>query len=247
MRPSDENQHGTTRPNLMSSARRGGNSDDSILAKMDRARGPSSRARGLWLAAAGAVIALLIATIGALAYSAGGKPRELPLGGVSASLPPPGSFDMPHSAAPARIINDAPRDDASTAPAPLPPLVILPRAPLAMAPPPAPVYAPTPAPRAPSPTPAVHAVAIAPKAPAPQARPATPPMPRPAPAFNAGGARASTHVAAVKKAKPPAIVADRPEAPPIDLDVALISAVVASRHRAEQASCADGTKCPPTP
>jgi hypothetical protein len=248
VRPSDENQHGTTRPNLMSSSRRSSNSDESILAKMDRARGLSTRARTIWLAGAGGLIALLIAAIGTLAYTNSRTPRVLPVDNASAAPPPPGSFDMPHSEAPAQIVNVAPHDDPAATPAALPPLVILPRAsaplpPVATlarasaapaplsAPMPPPVYAARPpAPMSPAPIPApARSVVAAPKLPPQQARPAP------------------ARVAAAKKPKPPVLVADRPESPPVDLDVALISAVVASRHRAEAAACADSTRCPPKP
>lgn len=224
MRPSDENQHGTTRPNLMSSSHRGGNSDGSILARMDKARGLSTRARTAWLAAAGTLIAALIATIAWLAHTSMTTPRALPVESAISTLPP-GSFEMGHDA-PAQVVNEPQRSDAAA----LPPLVTLPRTSVA---------APAPAVRVPVTLP-VRTLAVTPRAPEPQARPAMPP-PR-----AATPARAPLRVAAARKAKP-APVADATEAAPVDLDIALISAVVASRHRAEQAACAENASCPPRP
>ena len=222
MRPSDENQHGTTRPNLMSSSHRGGNSDGSILARMDKARGLSTRARTAWLAAAGTLIAALIATIAWLAHTSMTTPRALPVESAKTTLPP-GSVEMGHDA-PAQVVNEPQRPDAAA----LPPLVTLPRTSVA---------APAAAVRVPLP---VRTLAVTPRAPEPQARPAMPP-PR-----AATPARAPLRVAAARKAKP-APVADATEAAPVDLDIALISAVVASRHRAEQAACAENASCPPRP
>ena len=208
MRPSDENQHGTTRPNLMSSSRRGGNSDDSILARMDKARGLSARARTAWLAAAGGLIAVLIATVAWLAHTSMTTPHPLPIDGVAATLPP---------------------------------LVMLPRTPVAAAAPPPAVRMPA---RMPAPVP-VRVIALAPHAAAPQPKPAAPPRavaavtPTPAPPH-------AQRLAAARKARP-APATEAPEAAPVDLDIALISAVVASRHRAEQAACAGGAHCPPKP
>jgi hypothetical protein len=80
VRPTDENQHGSTRPNLMSSGRRNA-SDDNILAMLER----DARARGgrlstgarVWYGAAGVLAVALVGTLAWLA-SENGASRPLP-------------------------------------------------------------------------------------------------------------------------------------------------------------------------
>ena len=83
MRPSDENQSRSKRPNLFSSSHRPSGGDDNILAKLEK-HPPAplviraeSRTRLVWLSAAGVVIAGLIVTLVTLAQENAAKPRPL--------------------------------------------------------------------------------------------------------------------------------------------------------------------------
>ncbi|MEW7850700.1 hypothetical protein AB2N08_18585 [Massilia aurea] len=93
MRPPDENQANPTephlRPNLMSSARRGGN-EDSILAKLERepARRSAAGASGVRLAWYGGAVALAIGLTGALAWLAAGQDGPPPLEVARAEIAP---------------------------------------------------------------------------------------------------------------------------------------------------------------
>jgi hypothetical protein len=84
VRPTDENQHGSTRPNLMSPSRPGGG-EDNILAMLERDAGRgrasqfSSHPRMAWYAGAGAVVVAMVAALGWLAWENATKTRELPL------------------------------------------------------------------------------------------------------------------------------------------------------------------------
>ena len=77
MRPSDENQNGSTRPNLMSSSRRPAASGDGILASLER--GPSAaRTHRSWLIIGGTAAAVLTLMIAWLAYGNATSVRALP-------------------------------------------------------------------------------------------------------------------------------------------------------------------------
>jgi hypothetical protein len=84
VRPTDENQHGSTRPNLMSPSRPGGG-EDNILAMLERDAGRgrasqfSSHPRMAWYAGAGAAVVAMVAALGWLAWENATKTRELPL------------------------------------------------------------------------------------------------------------------------------------------------------------------------
>jgi hypothetical protein len=84
VRPTDENQHGSTRPNLMSPSRPGGG-EDNILAMLERdaGRGRSSQfsahPRMAWYAGAGALVVAMVGALGWLAWENATKERELPL------------------------------------------------------------------------------------------------------------------------------------------------------------------------
>lgn len=135
MRPTDENQH-STRPNLMSSGRRGGN-DESILAMLERDAGrgggmPPSR---LALYGAGAAVAVgLVAALIWLARDQGSSDLivapEAPLATVAEASPPrPASHAgevTPRQPTPqAATIVDEPQPPAKPPQQEVPPLVLL--------------------------------------------------------------------------------------------------------------------------
>jgi hypothetical protein len=69
VRPKDENQHGSMRPNLMSSASRRASSEENILAMLERdsaRRGTSSRMA--WYGAGSALAVVMVAALAWLAY-----------------------------------------------------------------------------------------------------------------------------------------------------------------------------------
>jgi hypothetical protein len=71
VRPPDENQHGSTRPNLLSDARRRFGSDDNILERLERdsARQASgNRSRAAWYAAAASLVLLVLVIVVWMAY-----------------------------------------------------------------------------------------------------------------------------------------------------------------------------------
>ena len=149
MRPTDENQAGSTRPNLMSSRRGAG--EENILAMLERdsARRTGPRMSGVRLASYGVAAALagiLVGGVAWLAYDNHQGMQELqahhevvtePVPAVmpDAVLPPPGPpavaaaspADVPHTAV---IVDEAARKrDTIVASAPastVPPLVMLP-------------------------------------------------------------------------------------------------------------------------
>ena len=148
MRPTDENQAGSTRPNLMSSRRTAG--EENILAMLERdsARRPGTRMSGVRLAsygAAAALVGILAGGIAWLAYDSHQTGQELmaqhelanPVSPVLAEAPPPqltspAPASLP-AAAPAAdaprtaviVDESAPARDTAEASAP-PPLVMLP-------------------------------------------------------------------------------------------------------------------------
>jgi hypothetical protein len=148
VRPTDENQAASTRPNLMSSRRGAG--EDNILAMLERdsARRPGARMSGVRLASYGAAAALAGILAGGVAWLAydnhktaqdlqtrhdaatGAAPTVL----ADASLPPlpppsPGPSPIVEAPRAAVIVDEsARRPDAAAAPAAstVPPLVMLP-------------------------------------------------------------------------------------------------------------------------
>lgn len=230
MRPSDENQGHFTRPNLMSSLRRGGD-EDSILARLERDPGRRGGAgmgvRIAWYGAAAMVAIGLTATLAWLAAGNGVPAPELAPGAPPAAARA-GEPGAPPEAArvPAALIVDALPEPAAApvlaaAPAPpappalrlLEPVAARP-APVKVAPDPVRVVA-KPAPRGDTRRAAASGTRGAPRAPAPRqaARPAR----------SVNPARGEVHD---------------------DSDVALISAVIyhANGHAANEAAqdaCAD--------
>ena len=137
MRPPDENQdkrmHAHPRPNLMSSARRGG-IEDSILAKLEREparRGGGNGLRLAWYGTAGALAVTLTAVLAWLASGTGPAPQELarletpsrPVAQARVTPPAPAPASEPIRAA---VIVDSPSEFVPvTAAAPPPPLRLL--------------------------------------------------------------------------------------------------------------------------
>ena len=149
MRPTDENQAASTRPNLMSSRRGAG--EDNILAMLERdsARRPGARMSGVRLASYGAAAALagiLAGGVAWLAYdnhksaqdlharhdAAGGTAPTVLADASLPPLPPPSPGPSPIVEAPRTAVvvdESARRPDAPAAPAAastVPPLVMLP-------------------------------------------------------------------------------------------------------------------------
>jgi hypothetical protein len=141
VRPPDENQHGSNRPNLMSASRRAAGGEDNILAKLERdaPRGlPGMLSGGARLAWFGIAGLLILTLIGALAWLARENARvhRFPLAVApsrSAPLPlpaAPAASVVAAAAAPAAIIDEAPeraeRPTLVMLPAAAPPLAIAP-------------------------------------------------------------------------------------------------------------------------
>lgn len=229
MRPSDENQHGSTRPNLMSARRRAAGNDDKILAKLERGT-PAGVARHsaatsvAWLGAGGCAIAVLIGALVWVAYVNATTPRPLPL---VRSKPFPISQAAPEArqAAPERA-----EQAAAPAPVQLAAALILDEAVEHYLPPP---------------KPAAAATKPAPRATALRQAGYTPQPVKPARSSSTRGRSKASQVAAPASAEPV-----------LDSDVALLSAIVAHlpRHSAEggqtesAAACDNATdpgkKCP---
>ncbi len=245
MRPTDENQSMSMRPNLMSPRRAATSGEDSILAMLERepARKRGKPASGARLAWYGAGASLAVALTGALVWLAANNdgPRlEAPetvllearhtQGGPAAPADTPA---LPAAGAVLRQVAMAPVPDTPT-PRPAQSAVIVDQA-SSEAPPPlrllrpaaeaAPVRVPVPAAAAPAPRPARSVAPPRPFATAPAeaealVRPA--PLPaKPKPVMVAKGAVRPASPRAQRGATP-ARAADGP----VDADVALISAVI---------------------
>ena len=270
MRPTDENQAGSTRPNLMSSRRGAG--EENILAMLERdsARRMGPRMSGVRLASYGAAAALagiLAGGIAWLAYDNHKSAQELqaahdaPDVGVPVAMPDPvlppqappavaaaHPVDAPRTAV---IVDESARKRDTTVASAVPPLVMLPPEEVkGTKPPPAarPVQdSVQPEPAAPTrPEPARTVARVEKKADKAAAKPAS----RPAkPAKPVQARKAATTAAATKaKAKADNTAQARKSAEaPVDSDVALISAIIqhSERHRGES-SCT-GPKCPSKP
>ena len=211
MRPSDENQdnrlHAHMRPNLMSSARRGGR-EDSILAKLERepARraGAGNGARLAWYGAAAAVALGLTATLAWLAAGTGPAPLKV---AQPDAAPAPLAIASPAPVEAAMIVDAVPEPVLAAAPAaPVPPLRLL-----------------EPAAVSPAQVKAVPAPAKAAPPRRPEARAAAPARPR---------AQANRQATRPARTVNPARAGDSHD----DSDVALISAVIfhANGHAAPE-------------
>lgn len=99
MRPSDEHQHRSKRPNLFSSSRGKGGADDNILARLERMPGdasgaPAQRARKLILGGGVLVAAVLIGALAMLSRDNGAlRPMQVSAPPLAASKPAPSALD----------------------------------------------------------------------------------------------------------------------------------------------------------
>lgn len=266
MRPTDENQGPSTRPNLMSSRRGAG--EENILAMLERdaARRSGTRMtspRLAWYCAAAAFSGILVGAVAWLAYdnheTATAMQVQVQAERVAEAdtAPPPALADAP-SPAPAAPASPAPAvivDQPHSMQAAPPPLVMLPQEGAAKARPTppketAPVLATAPARAEPPSKAAAPATAKPAKADKQEtlARADKPGKPEKASARTAkvqrpGAAKASAPARARKAAAPASAE------PAVDTDVALISAIIAhsERHRGEreQPEPCTGPKCPP--
>ena len=105
MRPPDENQNGSTRPNFMSASRRAGGADDNILARLERdakratsGKSWKNQTRLAWCGLASLAVVGLIATLASLAKENMAVHRQ-PLV-IEAKASPPEPVAVPASAAP---------------------------------------------------------------------------------------------------------------------------------------------------
>jgi hypothetical protein len=263
VRPPDENQHGSTRPNFMSASRRHNSGEDNILARLERdgrrgAAGKSWRQKNTtlaWCGLASLAVVGLIAVLASLArenMTVHRKPLVVEARALSDRYADPdgksGFAPLPALPSPPRksvVMIDEPLVRAVPGPAPAPavsPMVTLKPALAA----PARTVKPVAAPVQPGAAPAA--------ARSPAARPAAKsPLARSAP-VKVAAAPAPRVMAATparpKKPVPPGAAA-KPEPAAVDSDVALLSAIILhdSRHAAERAqlesaTCPSGKKCP---
>lgn len=253
MRPSDENQPGSRRPNLMSAARRGAG-ENSILAMLD---GQSARALSkrfpalpalLAYAAAGTAACALVGILAWLAHEGMDRPAVAPehenvaAAAATGAEPAHADSDAPLPAGGAAIVETPPPEPAVVATRPgagvaaVPPLVTPAAAAVAV-----PAIANADPPARPAASPVVTPAHAAPRS--TSARPALAYRPAPAPAPARGGAT-------LARAKRP--VATPKAVPVVDVDVALITAIIqhAARPADAGASCADqscGPRMPAAP
>lgn len=268
MRPTDENQHSSTRPNLMSSGTRRGGGEDNILAMLERnaERGPLGAAPRIALyAGAGVLVLGLLSTLAWLVHENQGTNDALRVVGQAAVVPIPEPAATTASASPAArgesagspaTIIDDPQPAAAqktsvpvtaqAAPPPLPPLVLL-SAEEATA------------------KRGVKPERASPPRPQPEREAAPAPEPRVHPAQPPAVAKAPTRRRAVAAASPATLVSNTPapktaaraataktkkqqpatSQPVADHDVALISAIISqsSRHAHEQVPADAGAAC----
>lgn len=239
MRPPDENQHGSTRPNLLSGARRHVGGDDNILERLERdsARHASgNRSRAAWYAAAASLVLLMIVVLAWTAYDNASTVRVIPMKRVpvdsgGAALV---TVDQPETTP---VPGPAPASPPSV-PAPvaaLPPLVLLPSHEAAPDKPPVPAKTGDLASTV-APVPVQPTVRTAPKVAPPTAV-----------------ARPSVRLAVAARPRKPGASPLQSDAA-VDTDVALLSAIIIhdSTHAEEKAqldaaaacSRAGGKKCP---
>jgi hypothetical protein len=255
VRPTDENQAGSTRPNLMSSRRGAG--EENILAMLERdsARRMGTRMSGVrlaWYGAAAALAGVLAGGVAWLAWDNHKGVQELQARhdavvappAMTDAVPPP---QAPPAAAPAPVV-EAPRTavivdesarkrDMAVA-STVPPLVMLPPQELSGAKPAAP--APRPAQESVVEKPAkAEPARTAPRS-AAEKKPEKAAKPAPHPAKPA---RAGSVVKARSEAKPEAKPAPAAKArkaaagaeAPVDSDVALISAIIQHANKRQEA------------
>ncbi|HEU4373332.1 MAG TPA: hypothetical protein VFS02_07575 [Telluria sp.] len=244
VRPPDENQPGSTRPNFTSSARRSSAGDDNILARLERdaRRGRVGKqgwkhARLAWCLLASVAVIGLVGTLASLTRENLTTSRPPTL--IEARSTPP---DLSASSAAALVKSGfapLPAPDLKLAAADLPPEPVKPPPMVMLKPAPEAAVRPAAAPK--------PAVKRAPAKPAVKAPPVKVAAAKPAPARPIFAA--SPPPRPKRPAAAPAIAA---ESAAVDSDVALLSAIImhSSRHAAERAQleaarCGAGKKCPP--
>jgi hypothetical protein len=212
VRPTDENQPGSRRPNLMSSSRRA-TGEINILAMLD-GQAPGRRLRALpavvWYGAAGVLACSLLAALAWLVRGATPARDAGAAGAAHAFAPPTQSVAVPDMAAaaaatvPARgaVIIDLPQPAATTAPSPV----------LAAA----------------SHHPVTHPTT--PAVPSARPQPAFRPIPAQAPIHADAAAPRPKRAAGTSRTTPPSTT--------VDMDVALISAIL--QHTGPRNEAADG-------
>lgn len=228
MRPTDENQPGSRRPNLMSSSRRA-TSEINILAMLD-GQAPGRRLRALpavvWYGAAGVLACSLLVVIAWLVRGATPAPDSTPVDvpGTRAtlaadgpvSMPAPTAYATPAAAVPARgaVIIDLPQPATAIAVSD-----VAGRAPASTT-------------AHPSSAPSLH----------PVTRPATPAVPhaRPHPGSRTTASRELAHAdpAPPRQKRTASAARTTPSTAGVDTDVALISAIL--QHTGTRKEAADG-------
>ena len=114
MRPSDENQHRSKRPNLFSAANRPSGDEENILARLERGAAPApayqpeGRARMLLLGGAALSILTLLGVLGLIINGSGSAPAAIPMEVAARPSPPPAAplQNATASAAPAAMVVD---------------------------------------------------------------------------------------------------------------------------------------------
>jgi hypothetical protein len=243
VRPPDENQYGSTRPNLLSGARRRFEGDHNILERLERdsARQASgNRSRAAWYGAAASLVLLMIVIVAWTAFDNAGTVHVMPVTRIPAETgpavvttvapdlvpPAPGAAVQPAPPVNSHELLPASTASRSGAIASLPPLVLLPEH----------EGAPKPVARA-KPSPSISAPAVTRTASA--ARGGVTAKEQAAPARPAPRA-----VAVAAQPRSPA-TASRPNDPPVDRDVALLSAIIIhdSAHADEKAQLEAAASC----
>lgn len=231
MRPTDEDQPGSRRPNLMSSTRRS-SGDVNILAMLDGlgAR-PQARRTRLWYGVGGVLACALVGTLAWMVRGAAPAVSVADMAPARASIPvsAPAAAPVPSPVSASVATLDA----AVPPPAPGGAMVVN-----------LPVLSSVDVERAPPPPGSAHPLA------APKHGPAQKnPLPHPAPIRNAASAHGGVHPGAKRLAG-----ANRTASAPsaVDTDVALISAIIqhAAERRAAGEDCGDkpcGPRTPPQP
>ena len=259
MRPPDENQHGSTRPNLLSGARRRFGGDDNILERLERdsARHASgNRSRAAWYAAAASLVLLVIVVAGWMAYESASTVRVVPMTRVPAdgnaaqttlapeetaprpaTLAPPGATAMP---APVPAQREAlPEPARNDTVASVPPLVLLPAQQEPAQKPASAARSAASAVAGPITGPVAIPAGAASRRPAASVRTARVAQPQAAPARAAPRA-----TAAVARSRKP-VIASAASDPIVDRDVALLSAIIIhdSAHADEKAQLEAAAAC----
>ena len=260
MRPTDENQDGSTRPNLLSGGRRRIADDNNILARLERdsvRQALGNRSRAAWHVAAAALVLLLVLFVAWVAFQNTGQEPVAPtprppvdMGPASATVINSASpWSMPPSSTPQHASNTTVANAPPPSPAPevvhdrstsqLPPLVLLEKPSASPKPSGAPQAAHVAPVQTARNTNAAPAAALAPVVKAVAAEPS-----RAAPSATVTLARASPQPGT--KPRPRKLAADETTTEaPVDADVALLSAIIIhdSAHASEKAQLDAARAC----